>query len=425
MALPTEILTKILRLATVGAQANDDSALSSVLPSCLIPGNFPEESLRTKHALALVSRQWNSVATIILYEQITLPIAGIEKLLHTLTTPVSGGGPSDLARLVKRVDIPAVIRGERIHLVAQLCKKTTNLIAFFALLENGVDPRLLLNVLPGNLVHLHIQGQGGMRASDPSVPLGDLNDFLVGHPDLATLSIPSELTGGHTGLQAGISWPSVRKLTLQSSDQTSALARYVPTGALPNLEVVAFQGGETLESDCTIDSFLLAHGGSLVSVGLTQDDLTKASPPMRASLQQVDQRCPRVKEITVAFRACPFSSVSDLSAGLGLTWVGNVEVVRRMPRIVSLGIQLPFPRYSPDRMDYLQSTVAMPWTKMYPELQRITVMEEVDVEEYRAHDKVTHRNLRMAGRFAKHPIRVEDITGNSLGDFSKGMCVWV
>ncbi|KAF6748369.1 hypothetical protein DFP72DRAFT_574954 [Ephemerocybe angulata] len=424
MALPTEILTKIFRLA-IGTHAIGDPALSSVLPSCLIPGNFQEESLSTNHSVASVSRQWNSVATTMLYEHITLPIrpvARIEKLLNTLTNPVSGGGPSDLARLVKRVDIPAVIPGERIGLVVQLCKKTTNLIAFFALLENGVDPRPLLNFLPGNLLHLHIQGQG-MRAADPSMPLGDFNDFLVGHPDLATLSIPSGLAGD-TGLQAGISWPSIRKLTLQNSDQASALARYIPSGALPNLEVVAFQGPGTpnRDWDSAIGSFLMVHGGPLVSVGLTQDDTREVS--LITSLQQVDQRCPHVREIILWFRVGPFSSERVHSTQLALTWIGLNNTARRMPQIVSLGIQLRFPGNNSDRMDHLQYAVVMPWTKHFPGLQKIRVLEEVDVEEYRAHDEVTQDNLRSTGRFAKHPIRVEDITGNLLGQFSNGICAW-
>ncbi|KAF6748358.1 hypothetical protein DFP72DRAFT_1174266 [Ephemerocybe angulata] len=422
--VPTEIWTKVIRFATGPHAIQDDPALSSVLPNCLVSENFPEETLNTKCALALVCHQWNAVATTILYEHITLPIrpvARIEKLLNTLTNPVSDGGPSNLAHLVKRVDIPAVISGERIHLIVQLCKKMTNLIAFFALLENGVDPRPLLNVLPENLVHLHIQGQG-TRAADPYISLGDLKDFLVGHPDLATLSIPSGLTGGHTGLQARISWPSIRKLTLQSSDQTSALARYVPTGALPNLEVVAFQGPgiPTLDWDAAIGSFLMVHGGPLVSVGLTQDDTNDFSSPMNTSLKQVDQRCPHIREIIVCFKVGPSGRSSTR---IPLTWVGN-DTARRMPQIVSLGIQLRFPGNNCDRMGYLQYAVVMPWTKLFPGLQRIRGLEEIDVEKYRAHDEITQKNLRSTGRFAKHPIRVEDITGNLLGQFSNGICAW-
>ncbi|KAF6748370.1 hypothetical protein DFP72DRAFT_1174277 [Ephemerocybe angulata] len=423
--LPAEIWMRIFRLAAHAFDPADTGVLASMLPSCLAR-NVQEESLSTKHALALVCHQWNAAATTILYEHITFltrPTVRITKLLNTMTDPESGGGPSHLACLVKCIDIPSLIRGERIDLAVQLCKRMTNLVAFFGMLENGVDPLLLLNVLPSCLVHLHIQGQG-TRAAEPPISLGDLNDFLVGHPNLVTLSIPSELTREYIGWQAGRSWPSIRKLTMQCSDQASALARHVPTGAFPNLEVVIFQDGGTPRCDSAIGSFLSIHGGPLVSVGLTQLGTSQAYP-MNISLQHVDQKCPNVKEIIVSFIVYPSGSLTGVT-GFGLTWITNtVAMSRRMPQIVSVGVQLRLLGHVEDRIHCLHHAVAMPWTKLFPELQRIRVLADVDFDEYRAHDEATFADLYSTGRFAKHPIRVEDITGKFLGEFSKGMCFWV
>jgi hypothetical protein len=70
---------------------------------------------------------------------------------------------------------------------------------------------------------------------------------------------------------------------------------------------------------------------------------------------------------------------------------------------------------------YMHMVVASPWTKLFPNLRTIRVMEAVDLDFYRRHNRITQIQLASPARWARNPIHVEDINGRALADFSSGL----
>ncbi|KAF5332448.1 hypothetical protein D9611_005222 [Ephemerocybe angulata] len=435
--LPTELWTKILPLAAGANDSTEFRGIDYTGPMCCIspvlkPGTV-RESLKTKRSMVLVNHEWNTVATPILYEHLTIS-RGVElkKLSATLTSEDDDG--LSLGRFVKRLDLTNNAADRiPIGVAIELCQKMVNLVTFFVQLQININPVLLLAALGPQLRHLHIQDYVEtfstelLPKSHSSMSFNNLLEFLNVHPNLTSISFPFVITGldeaSHELLAKNSKsrrWPSIHRWTFQHRSQTSALALHMPPGALPSLTEVGFH-------QCTrpkfwsseMKGFLVAHGDGLLTVGFEQAGEFPNPEELSRSFQYIRDFCPRTTEVEISFSA-HWRSDSRGRFALSAAWLAQVI---RIPQITTLGVQMcsRTPRHN-EWIKCLHGAVGLPWPKAFPKLERIRVLEELDVDRYRIHDDVTRTYLTSPGRWATRPIRVEDLSGKILGELSKGLC---
>ncbi|KAF6763318.1 hypothetical protein DFP72DRAFT_1164244 [Ephemerocybe angulata] len=431
--LPTELWNQILPLA---AGANDSIEFRGIddtgpmcCSSCTLPVFKPgtaREPLNTKRSMVLVNHEWNTIATPILYEHLTIS-RGVElnQLSATLTSEDDDG--LSLGRFVKRLDLTNNAADRiPIGVAIELCQKMVNLVTFFVRLEVNINPVPLLAAPGPQLRHLHIQVHDESLAS--SMSFDNLLEFLTAHPNLTSVSFPFVITGldeaSHELLAKNSKtprWPSIHKWTFQHPTQTSALALHVPPGAFPSLTEIGFdQCTHAIIWSEEMKGFLVAHGGSLLTIGLwvrgEYPDLSELS----RSFQLISDFCPRTNGVDI-------SIISHGRHEIVTGWTASFDQVIRMPQITTLGLRICSPRYSDERIVCLliHCAVALPWPKVFPKLERIRVLEELDIDRYRIHDDATRRRLTSPARWATRPIRVEDLSGTILGELSKGLCTLV
>ncbi|KAF5332835.1 hypothetical protein D9611_005249 [Ephemerocybe angulata] len=440
--VPPELWFKIFRFAADLVDPAVFPCIEYLSPQCCILPRLARgsvrESLETKLALASVCRRWNAMATPILYEHLTVPTRPVlGKLSRTLSSMRCGRGPF-LSQFVKRLDFTtSTSDGVLASLVIELCRRAPNLVTLVIQLERSVNPTRLLNEIPRTLKHLHIQDHNDFRLSpepQSSITLGQLADFLDEHPNLISISIPFVILKSTTPPKPIVEaeadlpdelknrlcrWPSIRKWTFQNPSQNCALAYYIPPHAFPNLEEVAFDqcANRTYNSRGVsgVEEFLSVHGEKVVVVGFTVGEDAR---PIGDDLQHVDRLCLRVKEVKVSLKSHGGMGCSSES------WVGGaVKAIGSMQQIVSVGVRLCVTQQDGGRTWNLHDAVAAPrWTELFPNLERINVLEEVDVEQYRRYDDSAHSTAEAPGMWASSPIPVEDILGNVLGEFYKGIC---
>ncbi|KAH6912044.1 hypothetical protein BKA70DRAFT_1266395 [Coprinopsis sp. MPI-PUGE-AT-0042] len=101
---------------------------------------------------------------------------------------------------------------------------------------------------------------------------------------------------------------------------------------------------------------------------------------------------------------------------------------RKLTTVTTLAIHLSPSRFklkSCTGLRAIQEWVSWPWTKIFPNLETIRVMEGVDVEMFSLHNSISQLNLNSMGRWARKSLRVEDINGRLLAEFSAGISVLV
>ncbi|KAF5338478.1 hypothetical protein D9611_013302 [Ephemerocybe angulata] len=432
--LPTELWNQILPLA---AGANDSIEFRGIddtgpmcCSSCTLPVFKPgsaREPLNTKRSMVLVNHEWNTIATPILYEHLTIS-RGVElnQLSATLTSEDDDG--LRLGRFVKRLDLTNNAADRiSIGVAIELCRKMVNLVTFFVRLEVNINPVPLLAALGPQLRHLHIQVHDESLAS--SMSFDNLLEFLIAHPNLTSVSFPFVITGldeASHGLLAKNSktqrWPSIHKWTFQHRTQTSALGLHVPPGAFPSLTEIGFDQcahAVFLWSE-DMKGFLVAHGGSLLTIGVWLRAEHPGLSELFRSFQRISDFCPRTNGVDISI-----IDITDGGHGIVTAWAAWFDQVIRMPQITTLGVRICSPRYSDERIVRLHCAVALPWPKVFPKLERIRVLEELDIDRYRIHDDVTRKYLTSPARWATRPIYVEDLSGKILGELSRGLCTLV
>ncbi|KAF6753339.1 hypothetical protein DFP72DRAFT_902793 [Ephemerocybe angulata] len=423
--IPTELWLRIFHFATNIIEPGSEcpridypGRLRCVLPS--LPPGTVQKALKTKRALVLVCKQWNFMATPfrILYHHLSISTqSALEKLISTLSDDTGPNKGSFYGRLVKRLDLKRYTpRGVRLYTAVELCQRLPNLVTFLTELEARIDPSPLFNVLPPTLRHLHIQERFGHWEGRSLISIAQVASFMDSHPNLTSISFPYVITESpplSLAEKEQFCWPSIRKWTFLDRRQPLALASYVPRGAFPNLEDVHF-------SECTNDhykagnwneaeEFLAAHGTSLVSVGLAQEGLVHIS----ARLRVVDQLCPRIKEIDISFNQHRGRTRVDAMA---MGCIIQTAAAIQMHQVLSLGIRMCSLRYEDERIEDLHSIASLPWTDVFPRLQRIRVLEELDVESSSVHDAPNCKGrLEASGTDSNGIITFEDIDGRLLG----------
>ncbi|KAF6748361.1 hypothetical protein DFP72DRAFT_916529 [Ephemerocybe angulata] len=431
--LPIELWTKILRLAASANDATEFRGIDYTGPMCctlpvLKPGSV-RESLKTKRSMVLVNHEWNAMATPILYEHLTISKrVEFKKLLATLTS--EDDTELNLGCFVKRLDLTNNSSdGIPIGVAIELCQKMTNLVTFFVQLEVNINPVPLLAALGPQLRHLHIQDyeETFLARSHSSMSFGNLLEFLNVHPNLTSVSFPFVITGLDkvsdefpAKNSKSRCWPSIHKWTFQHRSQTSALGLHMARGAFPSLIEVGF--GRCTHSTWSqeMKGFLAAHGNGLLTIGLGLGGEYQDPDELSRSFQNIKDFCPCTNgvNISIIVHEGPFRGSFTLSTA----WLAQVI---RIPQITTLGVRICSPRHNDERIKRLHSVVALPWPKVFPKLERIRVLEELDVDRYRMQDEVTRKNLAHPARWATRPIRVEDLSGTILGELSKGLCTLV
>ncbi|KAF6763343.1 hypothetical protein DFP72DRAFT_529526 [Ephemerocybe angulata] len=434
--LPTELWNQILPLAAGANNSIEFRGIDDTGPMCCSSCTFPvfkpgtvRKSLKTKRSMVLVNHEWNTIATPILYEHLTIS-RGVElkKLSATLTSEDDDG--LSLGRFVKRLDLTNNAADRiPIGVAIELCQKMVNLVTFFVRLEGNINPVPLLAALGPQLRQLEIQVHNERVAS--SMSFDNLLEFLNGHPNLTSISFPFVITGldeaSHELLAKNSKtrrWPSIHKWTFQHPTQTSALALHVSPGAFPSLTEIGFDQCAHALFRCQwsedMKGFLVAHGGSLLSIGLWLRGEHRGLCELSRSFQRNSDFCPRTNGVDI-------SIITHGERGIVTGWTAWFDQVCRMPQITTLGVRLCSPRHGDERIVCIHYAVALPWPKIFPKLERIRVLlvEELDIDRYRIHDDVTRKYLTSPARWATRPIRVEDVSGTILGEQSKGLCTLV
>lgn len=267
-----------------------------------------------------------------------------------------------------------------------------------------------------------------------AIPTAQFVAFLDGHKRLTSLALPFPFISSPAVPPAVVAswrkkrWPSIREWILQDRTQASAATSYFANGAFAHMDSVKFQidkwqlweGPSTLIGD-----FISVHGGELTSVCFSEgEDLERYMNVFSRSLSAISLKaCPKIREVHFALTNELQTQWTDC-----LARIGNSSV--RMPHIDTIGIRVCQCFFESSfgrdwdfehRMECLHRGVCMPWTKAFLNLTTIRVLDEVNFISYRKMDDVTRKSIVSPARWTRANIRVEDISGQFLAVFSKGI----
>lgn len=360
-------------------------------------------------------RLWSVTATPLLYEHMSITNDPLRaRVLEAFST-----GPSAHYRhLVKRLDYVCVEEPGKngFKLLVELCnlfKELTTLVASLVIYR-GDKPSPLFNALSPNLKHLYLLPQTRTTATyrEELLPLYKIVDFLDKHRQLAGISLSYRFPKTRKvdpGWNSK-SWPSIRTLVLQDEGQAGIIASHLPPGAFPNLQGLNVSWYASGSSELLRNIVSTHTGSSLATLSFSSGTL---DPEGLSSLfQKLETLCPQVHEVHVTVTQYFHPALFDFVLG-------------EAPQVTTVGVHLPFPMvqvHSDSEMRKMHSSAALPWTKVFPNLNVIRLMESVDFASYRKHDEVTRAKLRVPVRSAKFPIRVEDQSGCFLAEFTAGVC---
>jgi hypothetical protein len=326
--------------------------------------------------------------------------------------------------LVSRLDLFLDRFVDPVDSAARLCSRFPRLRCLIVSmdweLEDEADgPELFLSTLPACLQHLLlVRNQEPRLGWQPSqCPFPSIATFLHEHQELETLSLPFEFGCAPIELtQSGHPiGRSIRTVVLQHSSQARAMAR-LAEGTFPrliSLNVLCMEKEDEEDDHKSLLDFLSIHGQNLTIFGYGW--YTRGGFAWnRQILLWLVGGSSKVTEAHVWFDR------SD-----EYWWYGGVPRLR--PELVhTLGVHIPIPAQTdPDGCEIMvamHSFVAWRWTSAFINLKTIRIMHHVDVERYRLHNSVTQRTFDGRGRVARNPIRVEDISGRLLAQFSAGIC---
>ena len=365
----------------------------------------------TKLALVKTCRDWNRFATPLLYEHITLStVEQCELLLLKLACETC----SQTSRsLVSRLDVYWPDQERSLALVARLFSFLPQLHALVvsSVFRDGDDPSTLFNALPPHVRHFFWLRYRYGSSRDPEIPLSTFLSLLGDNPELASISIPFRIKLPYDiRVPPNFKCTSVRTLVFGHATQVTTMS-LLPKNAFPLLEFVnaTYSTSETASSHLL--EFLSTHATKLSALGFNAGGDHGRSSPYGQLLRHLTSDGPPIAEVHVQF-----PNHADF------LWFQYVP--GRPACVTTLGVHLSSPRGGSqecrDAID-MHMVVALPWTKFFPNLKTIRVMEAVDVDFYRRHYRITQDQLASPARWARNPIRVEDINGRALANFSSGL----
>lgn len=360
----------------------------------------------TKLSLCAVSRSWNGIATPLVYERVIISNSvclqehqekrrKLEALLNAVRRRASKGCNDDdpsslrglvrciaLGDLVRRLDLsfpqgsggtPDLLELERIsQTLVELVRKLPNLEVFGVQTSSSLSPLKTFEVLSPQLKHFHWTTDADVV--DFGIPTIPFLAFLETHPNLETVhtvfrfddAAPVSASALHAWSRRALQ--SVRHWVL-GRNQADILAG-LPSSIFPNLEGVTFPYYPMIRNNFSpLREFLTVHGRSLTLIHVTPHGL------LREMLQAVDPLCPRLREVHLVYthRLVKSSSIAKASTTIS------------MPRVVTLG--LSGCTHSGDLhydAAHAAKAITLRWTDIFPNLQRIRLLEETDVEALKA-----------------------------------------
>lgn len=370
--------------------------------------------------LVKTCRQWRSIATPLLYEHVSITT---ESQYRGIVKAFNGGHSDGKKHLISRLDFVCPEVGRAFGNLVDLCnlfKELMTLVASLSLHEND-EPSRLLNSLSSNFKNLYVlihprDTRGWMLRK---LPFSLLVNFLDTHSQLAGFSIPFNFhkTAEENHFDRSWnskSWPSLKTLVLQNHRQAQDFAAYLPGNAFPRIQSLngSWDGSG---SSGDLRSFVSTHTGQgLLYLSLMISPWHTAA--LSELLQNLGTLCPALREVHLWL-----DEHADYS---------TFSMVGKVPQITTIGVHLSVSMFArgPDRHNpvaRMHGLVASPWSKIFPNLRTIRLMEGVDFASYRKFDEVTRRQLCSPGRYVRQPIRVEDCDGQFLAQFTAGISALV
>ncbi|KAJ3535762.1 hypothetical protein NMY22_g6339 [Coprinellus aureogranulatus] len=412
------------------------------------------KSLALKLSILRTCRAWNHLATPLLFEHVTVTTdMQYWRLLKALTPnegqAVTSPGASlrrysseDKRNFVHRLDL--VLCDEESALktavrLTQMFPKLKTLVACLSPSRKG-DPYPLLSILPPTLKHLYWTHHPRGYSSTKGLSLSQVVKFFDDHPNLTAVAIPYEFEaneqtqgryraneqtqGRDRALQPRVHtyrkkcWPSIRAIVLQNDQQAEVMVTHLPSGAFPNLETVN-ASYDSSETSSRLQDFIAVH--------VVNQRLKVLSFDMRCLSQNIRS--------SILFRLAEYTFPVEVHLRptgrqdiIYESWFSNIPA--RPAQVTVLGLHgMPHIRDSNAKeqrecwdMALMQYLPSFPWTKIFPNLKTIRLMAgEIDIDLFRAHDSIGISHLGSPGRYAKYPIRVEDISGRLLAEFTSGI----
>ncbi|KAJ3535765.1 hypothetical protein NMY22_g6340 [Coprinellus aureogranulatus] len=429
-SVPPEIWLRIFRLAT----EDPSSPLEryALGPNCGIDRYGQEtagyrRSLALKLALVKTCRVWNSLATPLLHEHLSITTdsqgEGLSRaFIADEDQPESALGSAhrrhsslkDKRDFVRRLDVFLCDeKSSALQTTVEFCRlfpKLQTLVASLAPNKED-DPSTLLYNLPSTLKELfwtRRPGEGvGMRQR---IGLHQAVELFDDHPHLTSVGLPFDF------------YLSARdRVRLRGPEQAELMATHLAPGAFPSLEIVnaSYQHSETSAS---LQRFITAH--------VPRERLRALS------FHGCDG--PQDSRSSILHQLANFTSPVEIhlrpNTGGGLeSWFRRPAA--RSDRVMVLGLHRDvfvtsqganskeFRRNRCMEIRWMHHLVTYPWTKVFPNLKTIRLMEGgLDIDSYRDHDSHTISRLGSPGRYVRNAFRLEDIDGRLLAEFTSGIC---
>ncbi|KAH6912048.1 hypothetical protein BKA70DRAFT_824384 [Coprinopsis sp. MPI-PUGE-AT-0042] len=435
---PPEVWTEIFRFATA-------SPSSSLERFQLGPHSGKlhwqktrgyQVSLKTKRTLVLTCREWHAIATPLLYEHIVISTLDEYNRMVRVFTGWDDEDYSD-QELVRGGDFQEERYGRRGDLVSRLdlflpdavsafdsamrlCDLFPQLRCLIALLhwKEKNDAGSFLSALPSCLQHLILVKNDARNPyvanpPRPRVSLASMVIFLSKHQYLETLSHPFIIDSGPVPPSREPVGSSIRTMAFQNSSQVQAMARLGHRDAFPqlrSLNVLRMDETHDEKGHSSLINFLSTHAQNLRVFAYPWHTPTGFKWNTEL-LQWLGCSSSRIDEVHIWFH-------------LNTHWWEGLRPSVRPELVQTLGIHVTTPGqvHRCRQMVAMQSFVSWPWTSAFINLKTIRIMDRVHVEGYRLHNSVTQQAFGAKGRAARHPIRVEDISGRLLAQFSAGIC---
>lgn len=367
---------------------------------------------KTKLALVYTCREWNVIATPLLYEHVAISRARqCQMVIQWFTTGPAGNSKRGRQDLVSRLDI---FSAPTLQKAAMLCGLFPRLHSLLAVVhrEENADPNTLFDAFPSCLKHVFwiTTGLPSGDTPPPIVPLFVATRLFHKLPELESLSIPCSVPNTDATPSEIQSWKrvrvkSLRTLVLQDTSQIEAML-LLPPGAFPNLRWLNLDSPYHCLSD-----FVSMHGQSLTALGCRSEPMLMKHLAMSASSM--------ISEIHVTLNSDEQYGVRP--SGPSQPWVSTLGIHISSPFFTSKSDSSPVIPSGCARVRDIHFIIGWSWTYIFPGLKTIRVMEHVDVKLYQLHNHVSQFYFDTLGRWVKYPIRVEDIGGRFLAEISPGI----
>ncbi|KAJ3506739.1 hypothetical protein NMY22_g17152 [Coprinellus aureogranulatus] len=391
-----------------------------------------KQSLAVKVALAHTCRAWNELATPLLYHHISVTTdLQCERLRESFST-----NADSRRRLVRRLD---VVRSQEansgLRTVIGFCRLFPELRTLVLSLKTNqvCDPSAIFDALTPKIEHLlwtHHGGDCGING----IPLCKLVRFFDNHPNLTTVGIPysfQEEEWTRYSIETfqpsdyrKRRWSSIRAMILHSGEQARAMVTNLPSGAFPNLDTINASYSQS-ETSPALQEFIDAHvptkGLKVLGFGMRYDKEERSPSILR-----------RLAEATSALEVHLWPPCYDVPSRDAQYWF---EVIPALPsQVTVLGLHYAETEesrsskegYRCSDIKAMHHLISQPWTKVFPNLETIRLMVGgLDFDFFQAHDSTSIARLGSPARSAKNPIRVEDVNGRVLAEFTSGMCTLV